>query len=93
MGNVYLKNDKIPLKVSLPKPVRREGKFSELYHDSNASINKAWVHQETRLNQIFYNNFVKQNLIDFKNEGLNTLNYKLISEEIHSDYKMISVEL
>ena len=31
VGNVYLKNDKIPLKVSLPKPVRREGKFSELY--------------------------------------------------------------
>ena len=93
VGNVYLKNDKLPLKVSLPKPVRREGKFSELYHDSNASINKSWVHQETRLNQIFYNNFVKQNLINFKEEGLNTLNYKLISEEKHPDYKMLSVEL
>lgn len=93
VGNVYLKNDKLPLKVSLPKPVRREGKFSELYHDSNASINKSWVHQETRLNQIFYNNFVKQNLIDFKEEGLNTLDYKLISEEKHTDYKMLSVEL
>ena len=29
----------------------------------------------------------------FKEEGLNTLDYKLISEEKHSDYKMISVEL
>jgi len=93
VGDVYLKNEKLPLKVSLPKPVRREGIFSELYHDSNGSINKSWVHQETRLNQIYFNNFVKQNLIDFKNEGLNTLNYKLVSEEKHSDYKMISVEL
>jgi hypothetical protein len=93
VGDVFLKNEKLPLKVSLPKPVRREGKFSELYHNSNASMNKSWVHQETRLNQIFYNNFVKQNLINFKNEGLNTLNYKLISEEKHPDYKMLSVEL
>lgn len=93
VGNAFLKNGKLPLKVSLPKPVRREGKFSELYHDSNASINKSWIHQETRLNQIFYNNFVKQNLINFKEEGLNTLNYKLISEEKHPDYKMLSVEL
>jgi len=93
VGNAFLKNDKLPLKVSLPKPVRREGKFSELYHDSNASINKAWIHQETRLNQIYFNNFVKQNLINFKEEGLNTLDYKLISEKKHSDYKMLSVEL
>ena len=54
----FANNEKLPLKVSLPKPVRREGKFSELYHDSNASINKSWVHQETRLNQIFYNNYM-----------------------------------
>jgi hypothetical protein len=93
VGNVFLSNEKLPLTVSLPKPVRREGKFLELYHDSNASINKSWVHQETRLNQIYFNNFVKQNLLDFKNEGLNTLEYKLISEENHSDYKMLSVEL
>jgi hypothetical protein len=93
VGNIFLKNEKLPLKVSLPKPVRREGKFLELYHESNASINKSWVHQETRLNQIFFNNFVKQNLIDFKNEGLNTLNYKLVSETENSVYKMLSVEL
>ena len=93
VGNIFLKNEKLSLKVSLPKPVRREGKFLELYHESNASINKSWVHQETRLNQIFFNNFVKQNLIDFKNEGLNTLNYKLVSEAENSDYKMLSVEL
>ena len=93
VGNVFLNNSKLPLKVSLPKPVRREGIFLELYHDSNASLNKSWVHQETRLNQIFYNNFVKQNLVDFTKEGLNTLEYKLISEENLVDYKMLSVEL
>jgi len=93
IGDIFLKNEKLPLKVSLPKPVRRQGLFLELYHDSNASINKSWIHQETRLNQIFYNNFVKQNLVDFKNEGLNTLEFKLVSEDKHSDYKMLSVEL
>jgi hypothetical protein len=93
VGYVFLSDEKLPLTISLPKPVRREGKFLELYHDSNASINKSWVHQETRLNQIYFNNFVKQNLLDFNNEGLNTLEYKLISEENHSDYKMLSVEL
>ena len=93
VGNVFLSDEKLPLKVSLPKPVRREGVFIELYHDSNASLNKSWVHQETRLNQIFYNNFVKQNLVDFTKEGLNTLEYKLISEENLIDYKLLSVEL
>jgi len=92
-GNPFLCKQKLPLKISLPKPIRREGIFLELEHESNASINKSWVHQETRLNQIFFNNFVKQNLVDFQKEGLNTLEFKLISEEDYVNYKMLSVEL
>ena len=78
---------------SIPKPVRREGLYRELYHNSNSSINKSWVHKETRNNQIFFNNFVKQNLIDFTKEGLNTLQYELISEKDNNNHKILSVSL
>lgn len=86
-------NKEMAHKISLPKPARRNGLFRELTHETNASINKSWVHQETRKNQIFYNNFVKQNLIDCTKEGLNTLEFKLVKEENHINYKLISVEL
>ena len=92
-GGIINEGKVMPHKTSLPKPVRREGLFRELYHDTNASINKSWVHQETRKNQIYYNNFVKQNLIDFTKEGLNSLNYNLISESDNLDYKILSVEI
>jgi hypothetical protein len=92
-GGIINEEKIIPHKTSLPKPIRREGLFRELYHDTNASINKSWVHQETRKNQIYYNNFVKQNLIDFTKEGLNSLNYNLISESDNLDYKILSVEI
>jgi hypothetical protein len=92
-GGIINEEKVIPHKTSLPKPIRREGLFRELYHDTNASINKSWVHQETRKNQIYYNNFVKQNLIDFTKEGLNSLNYNLISESDNLDYKILSVEI
>jgi hypothetical protein len=72
IGGTINSDKMISHRTSIPKPIRREGLYRELYHDSNSSINKSWVHKETRNNQIFFNNFVKQNLIDFTKEGLNT---------------------
>lgn len=92
-GGVIVTEKTISHKTALPKPVRREGLFRELYHESNASINKAWVHQETRKNQIFYNNFVKQGLVNFKEEGLNSLKYILYQEEDNIDYLKLVVGL
>jgi hypothetical protein len=92
-GGIIKSGVMVSHKSAIPQPVRREGLFRELYHDSNSSINKSWVHNETRKNQIHFNNFVKQNLIDFTKEGLNTLEYKLISEEEDFTYKLLSVEL
>jgi hypothetical protein len=92
-GGIINTGDVIKHRTALPKPVRREGLFRELYHESNASINKAWTHQETRKNQIFYNNFVKQGLVDFKDEGLNSLKYSLVEEEDNMDYLKLSVDL
>ena len=86
-------DERINFKSSIPAPVRREGIFKELYHDSNASINKSWIHKETRNNQIYFNNFVKQNQINFQEEGLNSLSYKLLSTEDSLDYIKLSVEI
>lgn len=91
-GGIFI-DEPLLLKTVLPKPFRRDGVFKQLEHESNASKNKSWVHQETRLNQVFYNNFVKQNLIDYTKEGLNTLEYKIISEENYTNYKFLSVEI
>jgi hypothetical protein len=93
IGGVINSDKMISHRTSIPKPVRREGIYRELYHNSNSSINKSWVHKETRNNQIFFNNFVKQNLIDFTKEGLNTLQYELISEKDNNNYKILSVSL
>jgi len=92
-GGIINRDKMISHRTSIPKPIRREGLFRELYHDSNSSINKSWVHNETRNNQIYFNNFVKQNLIDFTKEGLNTIEYEIISEKDNKNHKILSVKL
>lgn len=92
-GGEIRADERINFKSSVPAPVRRKGVFKELYHDSNASINKSWVHKETRNNQIYFNNFVKQNQINFQEEGLNSLSYKLLLTEDGLDYIKLSVEI
>lgn len=79
--------------TSIPKPIRRNGIYRELYHDNNSSIEKNWIHKETRNNQIFFNNLVKQNLTNFTEEGLNTLEFETDSVEDYGDYLKITVKL
>ena len=78
---------------SIPKPIRRVGLYRELYHNNNASIEKNWVHRETRNNQLFYNNVVKQNLNEFTTDGLNSLDYELIDTKNNKGYKKIIVKI
>lgn len=78
---------------SIPKPVRRMGLYRELYHNNNSSIEKNWVHRETRDNQLFYNNIVKQNHNNFKTDGLNSLNYELVSIKNNKGYRKIIVKI
>lgn len=91
-GNVVT-DGQLPSSTSIPKPIRRMGIFRELYHDNNSSIEKSWVHKETRTNQIYYNNIVKQNLSDFMSEGLNSIKYSLIGDKQIKGYRKISVEI
>ena len=92
-GARVVENEKITTSTSIPKPVRRYGVYRELYHDNNSSIQKSWVHKETRDNQIYYNNIVKQNLSDFNTEGLNSIKYTVVEESNKKGYKKISVEI
>ena len=92
-GARVVEDGELPNSTSIPKPIRRVGLYRELYHDNNSSINKNWVHKETRKNQVYYNNIVKQNLSDFTTEGLNSMKYNVISEKENKGYKKISVEI
>jgi hypothetical protein len=92
-GARVIEDGEISSSTSIPKPIRRSGVFRELYHDNNSSIEKSWVHKETRKNQIYYNNIVKQNLSDFNSEGLNSMKYTVIDEKENKGYRKISVEI
>ena len=94
LNNIYLYKDEQSFTTFLPKPYRRESRFKSLKHKSNSSNGNKWVHRETRENQIRYYNEVRHDLIDFRIDGLNTLRYKNISEEMLTDItKKILVEL
>lgn len=78
----------------LPKPYRRNSRFKSLKHKSNSSVGNRWVHKETRKNQIKYYNEVRKDFIDFHIDGINTLHYKLIGQEIINEKtQKITVEL
>ena len=94
LNNIYLYKDEQSFTTFLPKPYRRNSRFKSLKHKSNSSNGNKWVHMETRKNQLKYYNDVRHDLIDFRIDGLNTLRYKNISEEILTDSTTkISVEL
>tara|TARA_B110000285_G_scaffold194533_1_gene224236 strand:+ start:710 stop:2155 length:1446 start_codon:yes stop_codon:yes gene_type:complete len=94
LNNIYLYKDKQSFKTFLPKPFRRNSKFKSLKHKSNSSIGNKWVHQETRKNQLKYYNEVRQDIIDFRIDGLNTLRFNKISNEsLSNKTTKISVEL
>ena len=92
LNNIYLYKDTQSFKTFLPKPHRRNSRFLSLKHKSNSSIGNKWVHQETRKNQIRYYNEVRNELTDFRIDGINTLRYKEVNL-VESEYTKISVEL
>ena len=94
LNNIYLNKNVESFKTFLPKPFRRNSRFKSLKHTSNSSIGNKWVHQETRKNQIKYYNEVRQDIIDFRIDGINTLRFNKKFEELLSEKTTkISVEL
>jgi DNA mismatch repair ATPase MutS len=93
MNNIKLKTFKQSFKTFLPKPHRRDGKFKSLKHAKNSSIENRWVHSETRKNQIRFYNEVRNQFVDFRIDGLNTLRYNEISKEENGLVTKFKIEL
>ena len=92
-NNIYLYKDKQSFKTFLPKPHRRNSRFKSLKHKTNSSIGNKWVHLETRKNQIKYYNEVRQDMIDFRIDGINTLRFEEVSREEIENTTFISIKL
>ena len=92
-NNIYLYKDKQSFKTFLPKPHRRNSRFKSLKHKTNSSIGNKWVHLETRKNQIKYYNEVRQDMIDFRIDGINTLRFEETNKEELENTTIISVKL
>ena len=93
LKNKYLYKSKESFNTFLPKPYRRDSRFKSLKHESNSSIGNRWVHQETRKNQIRFYNDVRHDLIDSKDDGISTLQYKLLDTSVSNTTTKILVEL
>ena len=93
LNNIYLYRDIQSFKTFLPKPHRRESRFQSLKHKTNSSFGNKWVHTETRKNQIKYYNEVRDNIDNFRIDGLNTLRFKEIKKEENNIVTKISIEL
>jgi len=93
LNNIYLYKGKQSFRTFLPKPYRRYSKFKSLTHKSNSSVGSKWIHSETRKNQIRYYNQVRDDIIDFRIDGLNTLRFTEIEKIEDTLVTKISIEL
>ena len=86
-----LMNSKFMVEVTIP--TKKDCKFKTLKHSSNSVEGNRWVWEETRMNQLRFNS-IKDDVLFYSIEGLNTLRYKKVEEkELSEKAKMISVEL
>ena len=76
-------------------PFRREGSFYCLPHIDEGFVNGKWAKGETTArNEKRFVTEMQQHKIDYKNDGMNTLKYELVSVEDYTDNcKMINVKL
>jgi predicted peroxiredoxin len=93
LNNIYLYKDNQSFRTFLPKPYRRTSRFKSLKHKSNSSVGNKWIHKETRKNQIKYYNEVRQDIVDFRIDGLNTLRYELIEKKVNDGVNIIKVNI
>ena len=62
-------------------PNRRDGKFTCLDHEENGWAQTKFTHWQTRENQLRFFNQVRRGLVDIMDDGLYTLEYKIIKTE------------
>lgn len=76
-------------------PHRRPGRFRCLPHKDEGFVNGTWAKGETTArNEKKYVLGMQQGTIDYKNDGISTVQYKLVGEQVFTPWaKMLNVEL
>ena len=76
-------------------PHRREGKFRCLPHEDEGLVNGKWSKGETTAaNERRYVLNMQQGKINYKEDGINQVEYKLVSEQKLTPWaKMLNIEL
>ena len=75
-------------------PYRREGKFECLPHVDEGFVDGKWVKGETTArNERRFVTEMQQGKINYKNDGINTLNFELVNTEIKDNMTMLNVKL
>ena len=97
MKKIELTKEKIEIPNTI-LPHRRDGKFKCLPHQTEGLINEGgidkWAKGETTAaNERRYILKMQQGEIDYKNDGINSMNYEFISiDTIYNRHKMINVK-
>lgn len=74
-------------------PFRRYGLFNLLPHDNNGYVDNHWKFDETRQNQLRFQNQVLKGKINIDDDGLTSLNYTLLDEQTNSNITHLNVKL
>ena len=73
-------------------PNRRDGKFTCLEHEENGWAQTKFTHWETRENQLRFFNKVRNGIENLQNDGLSSLKYQIINQEVFLDkHEFISI--
>ena len=73
-------------------PNRRDGKFTCLEHEENGWNQTKFTHWETRENQLRFFNKVRNGIENLQNDGLSSLKYQIINQEVFLDkHEFISI--
>jgi len=97
-NNIEIKTEKIEIPHTI-LPHRRDGKFRCLPHQTEGLINECgvdkWAKGETTAkNERRYILEMQQDKIDYKSDGINSVNYELVSvDTIDGKHQMINVKL
>jgi len=97
-NNIEIKTEKIEIPHTI-LPHRRDGKFRCLPHQTEGLINEGgidkWAKGETTAkNERRYILEMQQDKIDYKSDGINSVNYELVSvDTIDGKHQMINVKL
>lgn len=79
--------------IEIAVPYRRECSFELLEHKENGFYDNKWNWTHTRKNQLYFFNKVLAGKTNYKRDGIDTLRYKLISDNYINGYHFMSVEI